>query len=172
MINEAVADRNRLYVAVDFQSLSALPFEIEYIDEAVGAIVTERFGRDWEKEIYRIYPGDDKRDLMSRIRWLRREKKVKKWRFPKHKGRRAPKDWDYWVNRHALGWCVRDQDARPENTVCVLVSNGGDYQGMVTLLMKNKVEVLVVGWGDEFTDIKDTVGEERLVVRQSAERRW
>ena len=171
-MNGAEAERKRLYVALDFQSLGAMAFEIEYIDHAVAKIVEERFGTDWKREIYRIYPGGEKRELMGRMRWLRRERKIRKWRFPKHKGRRAPVDWDYWVSRHAVSWCVRDRDARPENTVCVLVSNGGDYQGMVTLLMKNKVEVLVVGWGDEFTDIKDTVGEERLFVRQSAERRW
>ena len=172
MRNGTEGERNRLYVALDFQSLDALPFEVEYIDHAVDTIVAERFGRNWDREIYRIYPGDDKRELMGRMRWLRREKKIRKWRFAKHKGSRAPKDWDYWVIRHAVGWCVRERDASPSKTVFVLVSNSGDYQGMVDLLLRNDVETLIIGWGSEFTQLRDTVGEERLFVGQSAERKW
>ncbi len=76
--------RDRLYVALDFQSIKVLAFEVEYIDHEVTAIVDERFGGEWDKEIYRIYLGENKQELMGRVRCLRREKKVKKWRFPKN----------------------------------------------------------------------------------------
>ena len=164
--------RDRLYVALDFQSIKVPAFEVEYIDHEVTAIVEERFGREWVREIYRIYPGEDKQEWMGRMRWLRREKKIKKWRFPKQKGRRAPEDWDYWIRRHALGWCLCERDAKPENTVCVLVSNGGDFRNTVKLLLRNSVEVVVVGWGEENGGISNLVGPERLLLRQGASRRW
>lgn len=118
--------RDRPYVALDFRSIEVPAFEVEYIDHEVTSIVDERFGSEWEKEIYRIYPGEGKQELMGGMRWSRREKKVKKWRFPKHKGSRAPEDWDYWIRRHALDSCLREREAKPESTVCVLVSSGGD----------------------------------------------
>ncbi len=111
--------RDRLYVALDFRSIKVPAFEVEYIDHEVNAIVDERFGSEWDKEIYRIYPGEAKQELMGRMRWSRREKKVKEWRFPEHNGRRAPEDWDYWIRSHALDSCLREREAKPESTVCV-----------------------------------------------------
>ncbi len=134
--------RDRLYVALDFLSIKVPAFKVEYIEHEVTAIVDERFGSEWDKEIYRIYPGEGKQELMGRMRWSRGEKKVKMWRSPKHNGRRAPEDWDYWIRRHALGWCLRERDAKPESTVCVLVSSGGDFRNMVRLLLRNSVEVV------------------------------
>lgn len=88
--------RDRLYVALDFRSIKVLAFEVEYIDHEVTAIVDERFGSEWDKEIYRIHPGEGKQELLGRMRWSRREKKVKKWRFPKHKESRAAETSVIW----------------------------------------------------------------------------
>ena len=62
--------RDRLYVALDFQSIKVPAFEVEYIDHEVTAIVDERIGGEWDREIYRIYPGENKQELMGRVRWL------------------------------------------------------------------------------------------------------
>ena len=163
---------DRLFVALDFQSLDVAPFEIEYIDRAVREVVETRFGAEWKHELYRIYPGGHKDELMGRMRWLRRERKIRKWRLPRHRGRRPPPDWDYWIGRHAVSWCVREKDARRGRTVCVLVSNGGSFEKMLSTLQGFSVEVLVMCWGAESEGLKAAVGTERLVVRESAKNRW
>lgn len=63
--------RDRLYVALDFRSIKVPAFEVEYIDHKVTAIVDERFGSEWDKEIYCIHPGEGKQELMGRMRWSR-----------------------------------------------------------------------------------------------------
>lgn len=136
--------RRRLMVALDMQSLGRSMRELDDIDRRVIGAVVERYGNDCEEEIYRLYPQDSPRVSAEWLHRHRSEAGVKQWRRPRHRGRRPPGDWDYQISRDALDWCIRDAQARPAETIYVLVTAGGHFGPMLRELCSAGVEILLL----------------------------
>ena len=154
----------RLMVVLDLQSLEVPPHCIGQLDEAVMEVVEERLGSVWVREIYRLYPkASEKREIVERVGRLKVEGKVRKWRFPRHRGRKPPADWDKRINDDAAEWCVRDPSAVSEESVMVLVSNGGKFDRLVQELEAAGVELLLVTVGADATALDEIYGSDRTL---------
>ncbi|MDE2688592.1 MAG: hypothetical protein OXI16_13995 [Chloroflexota bacterium] len=140
--------KNRLFVAVDLRSIDAKAFEIEYIERGVMAEIFERFGSDWDEMDLRAYPARDREELLGRIRWLSREKKILKWRTPRSRGRLPPESWHKVIHSDALLWCVRSQGAGRSRSVFTLVANDAGYAELLKELEEASVQTLICIWKD------------------------
>ena len=156
--------RNRLFVAIDFRSIDAEAFELEHIEQAVMAEVFERFGSEWDEMHLRAYPKGDREELLGRIKWLSREKRILRWRTPRSRGRLPPPSWHKVMRSDAVIWCMRQREARKAMTVFVLVANDGGYASMLRELEKGSVQTHVCLWKDAPEELVEEFGRERVSV--------
>lgn len=157
-------DYNRLFVGVDFRSIGAEPFEMEYIEGEVMREVSRRFGSDWDEMNLRAYPDGDREGLLDRISWLRREKRLLRWRTPRQKGRRPPRDWLRTVRSDAYLWCIGEPASREGRTVFVLVSNDRRFAPLVRELTEALVQTFVIGWNGCSEKLIRAVGADRVCI--------
>ena len=162
MTERAQGCRSRLFVAVDFRSIDAEAFEVEYIERAVFSEVSARFGSEWDEMNLRAYPGVNREELLGRIRWLSREKKIRRWRAPRRRGRLPPSSWHKAICSDAYLWCIRDRGARKARTLFVLVANDGDFSNIVREMEEASVETFVCSWKDSSKELVQIFGRDRV----------
>ena len=152
-----------LMVVLDWQSLGLSAKDMRSVNERVLDAIFQLFGKRWARQIYRIYFCGRDREAKAWHEYYRSGHLIAQWRAPSHKGRRAPRDWDFRIRQNVIDWCVKDPEAQPDRTTFVLVSNGGHFGQLIENLDDAGVRVMLFHTGSPNVECSKAFGLNRML---------
>ena len=141
----AVAPHARLFVALVWDTLDLPSSRLLEVDSALTKILREKYGTEWDAELYRTFVSDQNKEFLNRLTRYRSEGKIRRWRRPRHIGRRAPGNWDATIRKQLSDWCIHEPAAKEATTTAVLVTNRGRFNSTFRELAAAGVQILIVG---------------------------
>ena len=141
----AAAPRTRLFVALLWDTLDLPSSKLLEVDSTLTKILSEKCGTGWNAELYRIFVSDKNEEFVNLLIRYRSEGKIRRWRRPRHIGRRTPGDWGPAIRKQVSDWCVHEPAAKVAKTTAVLVTNRGRFDSTFRELALAGVEILIIG---------------------------
>ena len=135
---------NRLFVGLVWDTLDLPSNMLLGVDSILTRILSEKCSTPWDAELYRIYVGDQNEELVRRLECYRAQGRIRRWRRPRHNGRRTPPEWSPTIRKHISDWCLYEPAAKEGRTTAVLVTNHGRFDSTLRELIAAGVQILIV----------------------------